>query len=190
MPLACECRRSVNPFSMIQVLLYCSRNYVPKHSKRQQVRAKFPANPSSISCFRLRESSVAWVCALATSMTENAKSSSIGCHALALDLVRTWSFERPAAISRADAELPPSPQFSRRSLAVNPFLRRRSSILIDIDVDAHATSGQNSPKNAPQQAQAREGEPDRLARKAGLGSLIKSAKHDVQLPEFDINAFF
>lgn len=113
----------------------------------------------------------------------------MGCHALALDLVRTWSFERPTAISRVDVKLPPSPQFSRRSLTVHPFLRRASSILIDIDVDIHTPSGQNTPRPTHQQAQGKEGEPDRLARKAGLGSLIKSAKHDVQLPEFDINAF-
>jgi len=83
-------------------------------------------------------------------------------------------------------KLPPSPQLSRRSLAVDSFLRRRSSILIDIDVASRMSSGQNTPKPPPQD----KGEPDLAARKAGLGSLMKSAKHDVQVPEFDINAFF
>jgi hypothetical protein len=33
-------------------------------------------------------------------------------------------------------------------------------------------------------------ESDLLARKAGLGSLMKSAKQDVKVPEFDMGAFF
>jgi len=33
-------------------------------------------------------------------------------------------------------------------------------------------------------------EGDLLARQAGLGSLLKSAKQDVQVPEFDMGAFF
>ncbi|KAI6047751.1 RAVE protein 1 C terminal-domain-containing protein [Pisolithus marmoratus] len=112
----------------------------------------------------------------------------MGCHALALDLVRSWSFERPTALSAVDLKSPPSPQISRRSLTTDPFLlRRTSSIMIDMDVDSRTPSGQNTPKA---QSTVREEEPDRLARKAGLGSLMKSAKHDIQVPEFDINAFF
>ncbi|KAL4070811.1 RAVE protein 1 C terminal-domain-containing protein [Scleroderma citrinum] len=113
----------------------------------------------------------------------------MGCHPLALDLVRTWSFERPTAILQVHTKLPPSPRLSRRSLAVHPFLRRSSSILIDIAIDANTPSGQNTPGHVGQQTQVKEGESDLLARKAGLGSLIRSAKHDVQAPEFDINAF-
>ena len=33
-------------------------------------------------------------------------------------------------------------------------------------------------------------EGDLVARKAGIGSLMKSAKQDVKVPEFDMNAFF
>jgi len=33
-------------------------------------------------------------------------------------------------------------------------------------------------------------EEDLLARKAGLGHLMKAAKMDVQVPEFDMNSFF
>ncbi|KAI6007216.1 RAVE protein 1 C terminal-domain-containing protein [Pisolithus albus] len=110
----------------------------------------------------------------------------MGCHALALDLVRSWSFERPAAVPAVDFNTPPSPQTSRRSLTRDPFLlRRRSSIIIDMDIDSRTPSGQNTPKARATVSE----EPDRLARKAGLGSLIKSAKHDIQVPEFDINAF-
>lgn len=31
---------------------------------------------------------------------------------------------------------------------------------------------------------------DRFARKAGLGNLMKTAKQDVKVPEFDMSAFF
>jgi len=33
-------------------------------------------------------------------------------------------------------------------------------------------------------------EGDWMARKAGLGSLLKTAKQDVQVPEFDMGSFF
>jgi len=33
-------------------------------------------------------------------------------------------------------------------------------------------------------------ESDLFARKAGLGSLMKTAKQDFKVPEFDMNAFF
>jgi hypothetical protein len=33
-------------------------------------------------------------------------------------------------------------------------------------------------------------ESDFFARQAGLGNLMKSAKHDVKVPEFDMNSFF
>jgi len=33
-------------------------------------------------------------------------------------------------------------------------------------------------------------ESDLYARQAGLGKLMKSAKHDVKVPEFDMDAFF
>ena len=34
------------------------------------------------------------------------------------------------------------------------------------------------------------GDGDLVARKAGMGRLMKSAKQDIQVPEFDMNAFF
>lgn len=41
----------------------------------------------------------------------------------------------------------------------------------------------------PQQEQPKE-EGDAIARKAGLGSLMKTAKQNVSVPEFDMGAFF
>lgn len=109
-------------------------------------------------------------------------------------------------------------------------MRRRSSILIDMDVSTQPPTRRPSPEPVEQNANAalastttidfngdgaqsrtslslsmdgegglpvREGEEkmkedegDLVARKAGMGSLMKSAKHDVQVPEFDMNAFF
>jgi len=118
----------------------------------------------------------------------------MGCHALALDLVCSWSFERPTTIARNDAaelQKPPSPISPRRTLATSPFLRRRSSIMIDMDVESKALSRRHSPELAPRgvsQEVIRE-ESDLATRRAGLGSLIKTAKHDVQVPDFNMDAF-
>ncbi|KIK91309.1 hypothetical protein PAXRUDRAFT_34992 [Paxillus rubicundulus Ve08.2h10] len=123
----------------------------------------------------------------------------MGCHVLALDLCRSWSFERPTAIAWINAEdvnrftpRPLSPISSRWPLATDPFLRRRSSIMIDMDVGSKTSSRNQSPERTMLRNVAREAikeEGDFVTRKAGLGSLIKSAKHDVQVPEFDMNAF-
>ncbi|KAI9461775.1 RAVE protein 1 C terminal-domain-containing protein [Boletus coccyginus] len=119
----------------------------------------------------------------------------MGCHALALYLVRSWSFERPTTAAQNDVpqmQRPPSPISLRRTLAANPFLRRRTSILIDIDVESKTLSRRQPPELAlhgvPQETTREES--DLAARRAGLGSLIKSAKHDVQVPEFNMDAFF
>jgi hypothetical protein len=61
--------------------------------------------------------------------------------------------------------------------------------MIDIDV----TSIPPSRLEVQQQGSCLEKvneESDLFARKAGLGKLMKSAKQDVQVPEFDMNAFF
>ncbi|KAG8219687.1 RAVE protein 1 C terminal-domain-containing protein [Butyriboletus roseoflavus] len=118
----------------------------------------------------------------------------MGCHALALYLVRSWSFERPTTAARNDAaqmQAPPSPISPRRTLTNSPFLRRRSSILIDMDVESKILPGRQTPESGPRgvaQETIKE-ESDLAARKAGLGSLIKSAKQDVQVPEFNMDAF-
>lgn len=117
----------------------------------------------------------------------------MGCHALALDLVRSWSFERPSISVPAPTEHPPTPYATlRRSLALDPKLRRRSSIMIDIDIASPASTRKVSPERslvrAPTQETIKE-EGDLLARKAGLGSLLKSAKQDVRVPEFNMDSF-
>ncbi|KAI0721213.1 RAVE protein 1 C terminal-domain-containing protein [Cerioporus squamosus] len=122
----------------------------------------------------------------------------MGCHALALDLVRTWSFQRPSTVVRDTRALrrPPSPLSTR--FALEPALRRQSSILIDIDIDSAPPTRRASPSRSPTRGTspvrgAREelkDEGDLVARKAGIGSLMKSAKQDVKVPEFDMNAFF
>ncbi|KAJ6604501.1 RAVE protein 1 C terminal-domain-containing protein [Mycena vulgaris] len=125
----------------------------------------------------------------------------MGCHVLALDLVRSWSFDRPSmqrpAIPPAvDEAMPPSPISSRRpTFALGPAMRRRSSMLIDMDIPSLPPSRSTSPVRAPQKPPVIMEEPgneegDLIARNLGLGNLMKSAKKDVKVPEFDMNAFF
>jgi len=120
----------------------------------------------------------------------------MGCHALALDLVRSWPFELPTATAHID--MGGAKGLIRRrssphgSPATNSFLRRRSSILIDIDVASTTPPKEQSseriiPHDVPHET-IKEG--DLVARREGLGSLMKSAKHDVQVPEFNMDAFF
>lgn len=122
----------------------------------------------------------------------------IGCHVLALDLVRSWSFPRPSTAIResrmssiSDNLLSPIP--SRPLFPLEPALRRRSSIMIDMDIASLPPTRMGSPHRPANESQKIETIPeesDFLARQAGLGNLMKSAKHDVKVPEFDLNAFF
>ncbi|KAH9944024.1 RAVE protein 1 C terminal-domain-containing protein [Epithele typhae] len=125
----------------------------------------------------------------------------MGCHALALDMVRTWSFQRPSTVVRDSARAlrrPPSPVSTR--FALEPALRRQSSILIDIDVSTAPPTRHASPSSSPtcgvspvtpmKVKEELKEEGDLVARKAGIGSLMKSAKQDVKVPEFDMDAFF
>ena len=85
--------------------------------------------------------------------------------------------------------------------ALAPAARRRSSILIDMDVSTApptrvASPAPNAQENGrslslaiPEEKEQKEGD-DLEARKAGLGGLLKSAKQDVKVPEFDMDAFF
>ncbi|OSD03553.1 hypothetical protein PYCCODRAFT_1476945 [Trametes coccinea BRFM310] len=124
----------------------------------------------------------------------------MGCHVLALDLVRSWSFQRPSTVTRDSraALRPPSPVSTR--FALEPALRRKSSILIDIDVStapsttraspSPSRSREASPARSPKEELRDKDEGDLIARKAGIGSLMKSAKQDVKVPEFNMDAFF
>lgn len=79
-------------------------------------------------------------------------------------------------------------------------MRRRSSILIDMDIPSApptrvASPDLRLPNGGPSSSgegevmqQAESG--DLVARKAGMGRLMKSAKQDVQVPEFSMDAFF
>jgi ubiquitin len=75
---------------------------------------------------------------------------------------------------------------------LDPKIRRRSSIMIDMDIASPAPTRGVSPDRSlvkvPTQEPIKE-ESDLLARKAGLGSLLKSAKQDVQVPEFSMDSF-
>lgn len=109
--------------------------------------------------------------------------------------------------------LPPSPK--SHTFAV-PFAlaarnRRESKILIDMDMltepptrraspelktldeseskDTTKTSGRTEGESGLNELEHLKDEGDLLSRKAGLGSLIKNAKQDVQVPEFDMGNF-
>ncbi|KAI9461002.1 RAVE protein 1 C terminal-domain-containing protein [Lactarius psammicola] len=119
----------------------------------------------------------------------------MGCHALALDLVRSWSFDRPSLHDPTQDLTPPSPTTTRRLYALELAMRRRSSIMIDIDPFIAPPTRRPSPKlrevaEPPAQLMKETiNEGDLVARKAGLGSLLKTAKQDVQVPDFDMNSF-
>jgi hypothetical protein len=115
-----------------------------------------------------------------------------------LDLVRNWSFDRPTVITHDPTQKvsPPSPTTARRMLALEPAMRRRSSIIIDMDLSTEPPTRRASPEPmgvdeppAPLMETIKE-ESDLIARKAGLGSLFKTARQDVEVPEFDMNSFF
>jgi len=73
-------------------------------------------------------------------------------------------------------------------------MHRKSSIMIDMDIPSQPPTRAVSPEGRPPKTSVipEESVPDEgdlKARKAGLGSLMKSAKQDVQVPEFDMGAF-
>lgn len=129
----------------------------------------------------------------------NTDSFVVGCHVLALDLVRSWSFARPSTVLHSPPTSPLNGTMNftatQSLFPLEPAINRRSSIMIDMDltsIPSTAGSGLSTPSK-PQQSPGLEKvkeESDLIARKAGLGKLIKSAKQDVQVPEFDMNAFF
>lgn len=121
--------------------------------------------------------------------------SSSGCHALALDLVSSWSFARPSTTVR-EAKFLNNPVIAAPTpiFPLGPAMRRRSSILIDMDIVSLPPTRKASPTQEPalnsRAIETIQEESDLFARKAGLGNLMKSAKHDVNVPEFDMDAFF
>ena len=70
--------------------------------------------------------------------------------------------------------------------------RRRSSIAIDMEVPSDPSTRPASPDNqdrATSLDSMRESENETSGVGKGLGSLLKSAKQDVKVPEFDMSAF-
>ncbi|KAF9029279.1 WD repeat-containing protein [Hymenopellis radicata] len=105
----------------------------------------------------------------------------MGCQVLALDLVRSWTFDVP----------PPIAIESPRPLRNPRYARRRSSMMIDMDImSLPPTRRASPPPPVREEEEVIKNEGDFLARKAGLGNLMKSAKQDVKVPEFDMSAFF
>lgn len=68
--------------------------------------------------------------------------------------------------------------------------KRRSSILIDMDVPSDPSTRAASPVAMPAEQDHVSQLQTKTSSTSGLGSLMKTAKHDVSVPEFDMNAFF
>ncbi|KAF8320625.1 RAVE protein 1 C terminal-domain-containing protein [Cantharellus anzutake] len=137
----------------------------------------------------------------------------MGCHSLALELVSHWQFThiRPPKNSMETASKDriadeasrnrpsSSPSVTRHPLG-GSLRARRSSILIDMEIPSLPATRPTSPGPAPlravpehlvPQSPHRDGsEADIEAKRTGLGSLMRSARKDVTIPEFDMNAFF
>lgn len=84
--------------------------------------------------------------------------------------------------------VPPSPKVTRNLFTLESAIRHRSSILIDMNV--------SSPPGTPAPAEritlplkTVEDQTDLVARKTGIGNLMKAAKKDVEIPDFDMSAF-
>ncbi|EJD03819.1 uncharacterized protein FOMMEDRAFT_106015 [Fomitiporia mediterranea MF3/22] len=124
----------------------------------------------------------------------------MGCHALALDLVRSWSFDRPTGKSHRSLQINgevdaigPLPSSARPSIFAFPKHTRRSSVLIDMEVPSDPSTRTTSPEPVVSNttgADVKTANPTSPSRKSGLGMLMKTAKQNVSVPEFDMNAFF
>lgn len=124
----------------------------------------------------------------------------MGCHILALDLVQKWHFDRPT-MRAAPPAVNGSPVATHKPLssmfAIHP--RRMKSLSIDMELPSMPPTRAASPipevrengTPAPPAADAPPPPvPENAARKAGFGSLMKTAKQDVSVPEFSMDAFF
>ena len=213
-----------------QVSLCCSRSSRPSLSRRLKAQAKYRVKRSlTLSCRSLGYS-VGWV-RYSIVLNSNVQylisvnSFVLGCHALGLDLVKHWSFDRiPAERLLPSPSSPPSSSLfgetERRENGVTngtarpaPSNRRsflglkaahRRSLIIDMEVPSLPPSVAGTPvPSSPVRASLTNGNgpaaivpsppivnPENMARQAGLGSLMKSAKRDVHVPEFDMSAFF
>lgn len=142
----------------------------------------------------------------------------MGCHPLALDLVTSWSFDppelphgwamalktHPGSMSPPISPVTSSPRL-RRSTS-----RRRSVVIDDLDLEGihhmepvtprlgsallrtssalHLETVPETKELPTSETPAAVDEPARG--RTGLGTLMQSAKRDIQVPEFDMGAFF
>lgn len=118
-----------------------------------------------------------------------------GCHALALHLVMSWSFERPTSPfvrnttttnieTDAVPELP-GPTAIRRPSSGIPDLNRRKSMIVDMDVPSDPSTRAATPDttNSPVNNNG-------VGKASEFKSLLKTAKQDVTVPEFNMDSFF
>ncbi|OCB85636.1 hypothetical protein A7U60_g7286 [Sanghuangporus baumii] len=120
----------------------------------------------------------------------------MGCHALALDLVRSWRFDRPKTLARKSEKadiLAPLATTARPSIFAVSGHTRRSSIMIDMEFNSDPSTRAGSPDTVATKLASDEKQvpnEDQGSRRSELGLLMKTAKQNVTVPEFDINTFF
>lgn len=83
--------------------------------------------------------------------------------------------------------VPPSPKVARNVFTLESAIRHRSSILIDMNVSS--PPGTPPPERIILPSKMAEDHTDLVARKTGIGNLMKAAKKDVEIPDFDMSAF-
>lgn len=82
--------------------------------------------------------------------------------------------------------VPSSPKAARNVFALEHAFRHRQSILIDMSVSSPPTPAVLVDRLSKAAA---EDSADFVARKTGIGNLMRAAKKDVEIPDFDMNAF-
>lgn len=127
-----------------------------------------------------------------------------GCHVLALNLMKTWEFDRPTSVTRGPLfgqtvvtngglDGPTSPTRREPDILIKPAHRRRTSIMIDMDIKSNPPTRAPSPKRKPLPGLKEDSlaaEEDSTARQKGIGRLFSSAKQDTVVPEFNMDSFF
>ena len=124
-----------------------------------------------------------------------------GCHVLALDLVRNWSFENviaPESSIKVNGR-PPEMVFKKTYNRPNSLHihRRRPSILIDMDIPSESSSRAESPTRrnfiSPIPEDSIPSPPlsptSDQRQFNGFGSLLRSAKRVSRVAEFDLSSF-
>lgn len=184
------------------VLHFCFLSFDPRRCKQPKEQARFPVSWNLTSYYRWLGCFAEWVGSLASYTSQKITAYIfLGCHVLALDLVKSWSFDRPhmmvldaPARTNKKENARPTSSISRRSM-FDHAMRRRSTILIDMQIPSLPPTRPTSPplqaNGVPKiEEEHYSNDRDSVARKVGLGNLMKSARQDIQVPEFDMNSFF